>query len=353
MNNKTTCTCGHSASTEKPKEATSLLNNDGELPIMLALLPCGLRNAFQQAIFNAFPEYTQVENPRVVIEGNLNFEKSLFTSIDKMTSMDELPDIFISSDINSLYHKNFLDGFLNESNFEVFNHKVHPVFENADYVHPQGLMVWFTTNLLVMVTDTHMLGDRKIPESWLDILDESYAGDLTLRGDADFFCNAMFFPYLKSNGENALKKLGRNTAKGLHPSQMVKILNAGNSGGTSIYAMPNSFALKVRDTKRYKIIFPKEGAIVSPVQMLVKKGTYKLHKTLIDFILSDEMAKVLALSGFPSSNKASENSLQNNGLNWIGWDFIQQNDIKVCKEEMQQLFFSEFKGGMELLVDEK
>jgi ABC-type Fe3+ transport system substrate-binding protein len=191
-----------------------------------------------------------------------------------------------------------------------------------------------------------------MPESWLDILDVSFAGDLTLRGDTDFFCNAMFFPFMKSTGDEAIKKLGRNTAKGLHPSQMVKTLNSGNEGGTSIYAMPYSFALKVRDTNRFKIVFPVEGAIVSPVQMLVKKGTYIKHKPLIDYILSEEMAVVLAQSGFPAAHPASENKLPSNALKWIGWDFIQKNDIKACKELMQQLFFSEFKGGMESLEDE-
>ena len=337
--NKSSCNCGHTTTVEQ----TDLLKEHTDLPIMLALLPCGLRNAFQQAIFNAFPEYADDENPKVIIEGNLNYEKSYFTSIDNLTSIDELPDIFISSDINSLYHKHFRDKFLNSDNFATFTFDVHPIFKKANYIHPDGLMVWFTTNLLVLVIDTKKMGNRPIPKSWLDILDESYESDITLRGDMDFFCNAMFFPYIKSSGNDAIKKLGRNTAKGLHPSQMVKILNSGNDGGTSIYAMPYSFAIKVRDNDRYKIIFPVEGAIISPVQMLVKKGAYLKHKLIIDFILGEDMATVLAQSGFPSAHPTSENKLPSNTLNWIGWDFIKENDIKACKEKMQQLFFSEYK----------
>ena len=349
---KTFCTCGHSTTVEKPMEVGSILKCDSELPILLALLPCGLRNVFQQAVFNAFPEYAVVENPKVIIEGNLNYEKSLFTSRDNLISMDELPDIFISSDINSLYHKHFLNNFLNATNFETFTLDVHPLFKKANYIHPDGLMVWFTTNLLVLVVDVKKMDCRTIPESWLDILDESFAGDLTLRGDKDFFCNAMFFPYMKSTGNEAIKKLGKNTSKGLHPSQMVKMLNSGNVGGTSTYAMPYSFALKVRDTNRYKIVFPIEGAIVSPVQMLVKKGAYEKHRSLIDFILGVEMADVLVKSGFPSSNTEAKNQLPGNSLNWVGWNFMIENDIRACKDEMQHLFFSEFEGGMDLLEGE-
>ena len=353
MKHKTSCTCGHSADVEKATASGGIMGKDIDLPVMLALLPCGLRNAFQQAVFNAFPEYVDAENPKLIIEGNLNYEKGLFASIDNLTSVDALPDIFISSDINSLYHKRFLDQFLNSGNFETLELETHPLFKNAGYVHPDGLMAWFTTNLLVLVVDIKKLGQRSIPTSWLDILDKSYENDLTLRGDMDFFCNAMFFPFMKSNGDEAIKSLGKNTAKGLHPSQMVKTLNSGNEGGTTIYAMPYSFAIKVRDNERYKIVFPVEGAIVSPVQMLIKKGAYLKHKSLIDYILSKEMSDVLALSGFPSAYPASENKLPGSALNWIGWSFIKENDIKACKERMQQLFFSEFKGGSELLVGEK
>jgi len=345
---KKTSTCGHSDNANNSTMNAGLLNNDNIRPILLALLPCGLRNPFQQAVCNAFPEYANNENPQLVIEGNLNYEKSLFTSIDTMTCMEELPDIFISSDINSLYHTHFLDNFLNKDNFETFTQEVHPLFKEANYVHPEGLMGWFTTNLLVMLVDTEKLGVHHLPVSWLDILKESYSRDLTLRGDTDFFCNAMFFPYMKTIGNEAIRRLGKNTAKGLHPSQMVKILNAGTKDGTTIYVLPYSFALKVRDTTRYKIVFPTEGAIVSPVQMLVKKGASMKHKPLIDYILSTEMAKILMQSGFPSAHPLAENTLPGNTLNWIGWNFIKENDIRACKEEMQQLFFSEFKGNLEI-----
>jgi len=347
------CTCGHSGTAEESGKGVGLPNKDGRLPVLLALLPCGLRNAFQQAVYKAFPEYADLENPQVVIDGNLNYEKSLSVSLDRMSSLEELPDLLITSDINSIYHKHFLDNYLNPDNFETFPEEVNLLFKQAGYVHPEGLMVWFTTNLLVMVVDTERLGVRQLPESWLDILKESYADDLTLRGDIDFFCNAMFFPYMKTVGNESIRRLGKNTAKGLHPSQMVKTLNSGNNDGTTVYVMPYSFALKVRNTTRYKVVFPVEGAIVSPVQLLVKKGAYQKYKSLIDYILSKEMAEVLIQLGFPSSHPLADNKLPCDQLNWIGWDFIKEKDILACKTEMQQLFFSEYKGGIESLVSDK
>ena len=67
MKHKTSCTCGHSADVEKATASGGIMGKDIDLPVMLALLPCGLRNAFQQAVFNAFPEYVDAENPKLII----------------------------------------------------------------------------------------------------------------------------------------------------------------------------------------------------------------------------------------------------------------------------------------------
>jgi ABC-type Fe3+ transport system substrate-binding protein len=172
------------------------------------------------------------------------------------------------------------------------------------------------------------------------LLNEYFRNAITLRGDDDFFCNAILFPFLKDYGKEAVTQLGINTAQGLHPSQMVKIVNAGNEKGTPLYVMPYSFALKIRDMKRFRIIFPTEGAIVSPVQLMVKKGVYEKRKTLIDFLLGSEMSATLAQAGFPAV--AADNLSDFSALNWIGWNFILDNDIAVCKEELQELFYKGF-----------
>ena len=328
---------------QKDYATPSWLTKDNGKPFLVALLPCGLRNAFQQALVAAFSEYDNLECSEMVIEGNLNYEKSLYDSIDQTDSLDYFPDILISSDINSLYHKRFTEKYLNNKWFEETTHRpVHPIFQDAGYIHPDGIMNWFTANLLVMVADTDRFEHRSLPTSWYDILDKIYDKDLTLRGGTDFFCNAMLFPYIKTKGDDAIKDLGRNTLKGLHPSQMVKLMHTGNYGGSSVYVMPYSFAIKIKNRERYKIIFPNEGAIVSPVQMLIKKGSYEKHRRVVDFILGETMASVLNQVGFPSSNPNAENDLPDTRLNWIGWDFIQNHDISECKRQMQSLFFATY-----------
>ncbi len=327
------CGCNHNShSTEK---------NAANDKIMLALLPCGLRNAFIQTLQTKFPEI--IDNEKYIIDGNLNYEKSFYNQLDTEHGYNAIPDIFISSDINNVYHRSFIQRFLNDNYFERIQSVASDLFQNETFVHPTGHLCWFTTNMLVIVADLEKIHEELLPTTWNDLLKEYFDKNITLRGDDDFFCNAVLYPFLKNYGRNAIVQLGKNTANGLHPSQMVKTINAGNDKGTALYVMPYSFAIKIRNSERFKIIFTQDGAVVSPVQLMVKKGAYAKHKNLINFLTGKEMGETLVRSGFPSINPESGNIPGISKLNWIGWDFIMQNDIAHYKDELQELFYKGYK----------
>lgn len=338
---KKSCACGGMSI---PDDG-SLSAVQSRQPVLLALLPCGLRNPFHQALLAEFPQYATFANEEIVVEGNLNYEKSFYNSLDSITDTDSLPDIFISSDVNNLYHTPFVSHLLHKGYFETFATEVNPMFQAAGYNYPASELSCFTTNVLVPVVDLQLLGNRPEPGSWDELLQGSFAGDITLRGDKDFFCNAVFFPFYKNYGKVALTELGNNTRFGLHPSEMVKKINAGNTNGTCLYVMPYSFATKIRDKNRFKTLHMREGSIVSPVQILVKKGAYQKHKELIDFILGNKMAAILNQNGFPTSNPYGNSHSLPDKLWWVGQDFTDTHDIAAIKDEMQELFYKGYQSS--------
>ncbi len=310
-------------------------------PTLLALMPCGLRNPFKETLYKKFPQYVDDsgESESLIIEGNLNYEKSFYGNIDTMTNIDSLPDILITSDINSLHHKRFLDRFLNEENFEVIGAEINESYTEAGYSHPGGLFTMLPANVLVIVADIRKFNNAPLPRTWSDLLSPRLERSLIIRGDKDFFCNAVFFPYVRDYGFESLSHLARNTAAGLHPSQMVKMINSDNTDGITAFVMPYSFYKNVRKRENFRLIWPEDGAIVSPVQMLVKKGAYSRHKDLIDFIISNEMKDMLLSLSFPTQESGKIPP-----LNWLGWDNIYSMDTKECKALMQEKFFESFKG---------
>lgn len=90
---------------------------------LLALLPCGMKMPFNRALDDFSSEYSRQMNNVLhsLVEGNVNHELSYYAYIDSVTSIDELPDIIISSDINSFYHKPFQENFLNKEYFVNLN----------------------------------------------------------------------------------------------------------------------------------------------------------------------------------------------------------------------------------------
>jgi len=122
---------------------------------------------------------------------------------------------------------------------------------------------------------------------------------------------------------------------------MVKAINTGATEGVSAYVMPYSFWLKVRKTDDFQLVWPFEGAIVSPVQMLVKKGAYAPHKDEIDYILSEDFGRRIAPAGFWPLTGESDFDARG-CLNWAGWDFFENNDIRDVKDRAQRAFFEGF-----------
>lgn len=310
---------------------------------MIALLPCGLRNAFKAEFHKKFPQYAdEDEEPEVVIEGNLNYEKSFYGKIDEMTDTTKLPDIFISSDINSVHHQHFINALLNKDCFESIDISANKMYADAAYMHPEGLMTMLPPNMLIIVADKRKFAEGEFPTKWADLMRPELKQQLVLRGDDDFFCNAVFFPFVRDYGYDSIVQLAKNTKIGMHPAEMVKMINADKTDGISAFVMPYSFYLKVRKLDHFQLVWPEEGAIVSPVQMLVKKGAYEKHKEIIDFITGEEIASAMISSGFPSTNENVENKITPHKLNWLGWDFIYSQDIAGIKDKTQEVFFEHF-----------
>lgn len=241
---------------------------------MLALLPCGLKMPFSRA-FDAFTqEYNKKHGNslKYLLEGNVNHELSYYEYIASIESFEELPDIIISSDINSFYHKSFQEQFLDKKGFvDILPPKIHDDFETVGFDDTDRQFTMLSANLLVLVSIDELLEGKPEIESWQDILRPEFQNKVIMRGQAEFFCNGVLLPFYSLFGMEGVADLARSVRTGVHPSEMVKMIDSGKSDAAPLYIMPYFFARKVKNRDRISIRIPKEGAIISPVQMLVKK----------------------------------------------------------------------------------
>ncbi|AKB52308.1 Spermidine/putrescine-binding protein [Methanosarcina barkeri str. Wiesmoor] len=312
---------------------------------LLALLPCGMKMPFTRAFDDFSAEYSRQMNNILhsLVEGNVNHELSYYAYIDSVTSIDELPDIIISSDINSFYHKSFQENFLNKEYFINLNSSpMNSNFESIGFADPRGQFTMISANLLVLVTIDELMKDDSKPESWEDILKEEYRNKVVMRGQDGFFCNGVLLPFYRLYGMEGIKKLASSVYTGIHPSEMVKMIDSKRDDVPPMYIMPYFFAKKIQDKSRITINIPLEGAIVSPVQMLVKKSGAERVKEITDFFCGEKFAKISTRAFFPTTNPKVENNLEGTKLYWLGWDFLMNNDIGALKKELEGVFNKQF-----------
>jgi len=92
-------------------------------------------------------------------------------------------------------------------------------------------------------------------------------------------------------------------------------------------------------------VWPKDGAIVSPIFLLAKGASKEKIKPFVDFLFSKEVGEVFTSGGkFPSTNPLVDNGLRpDQGFMWLGWDYIHQHDIGQLIKTTEELFFQAYK----------
>nr|WP_319506975.1 ABC transporter substrate-binding protein [uncultured Methanolobus sp.] len=285
-----------------------------------------------------------------LVEGNVNHEISYYAYMDSVTSIEELPDIIISSDINSFYHKPFQENFLSKEYF--VNLAASPMnsdFESIGFGDLRGQFTMISGNLLVLITIDELMEVNSRPESWGNVLKKEFRNKVIMRGQNGFFCNGVLLPFYQLYGTEGIEKLASSVYAGLHPSKMVKMIDSKKDDVPPMYIMPYFFAMKIKDKSRVTITIPSEGAIVSPVQMLVKKTATERVKEITDFLCGKKFGEISAKAFFPTTNPEVKNKLEDvDSIYWVGWDFLLNNDIGTLKKEIAEVFNKKFmlSGGV-------
>jgi ABC-type Fe3+ transport system substrate-binding protein len=273
-----------------------------------------------------------------ILESNLNHEISYYPYVSYMETVATLPDIVVSSDFNSFFHHRFYDRFVKPGNFiDVTDYEPQESFVKAGIPDPEKNVTVVCVNPLIVVADLEKTGDRPLPRRWEDLLHPIWKQDITLRGGEQFFCHAVLLPFYKAFGGLAMEALARNVYDGRHPSQMVKTAGTGRSA--ALYVMPYFFARKIPSNRKVQVVWPEDGALASPVTVMVKKDKAAKLKPVTDYLTGEAMARVFAGAGFPSPHPAVVNDIpESSGLNWLGWDYMRENDLEALNKAIDRIF---------------
>lgn len=311
-------------------------NKNNNIPSITGLLPCPVRIP----LLENFEKYLS-EN----IDININYELRAASSglswikdeVVEKNDIDKLSDMFISAGFDLFFDKDLIGKFkkegifkdltgIKEYNKDFNNEKINLKDPNGDYSMLAVVPAIFIVN-------NKQLDGRKKPTSWADILKPEFKKSVSLPiADFDLF-NSILIHIYKLYGEEGVRNLGGALLSNLHPAQMIEAREP------AITIMPYFFSKMIPEKGPKEVVWPEEGAIISPIFMLTKKEKEKELRKVIDYMSGEKVGNILAQQGlFPSVHPNVKNPTNGKPLLWVGWDFIYSNDIGNLIKKCEKIF---------------
>ncbi len=311
---------------KKEKKADSAIDIKG-------VLPCPVRIPLLEG-FESWLADTSGVNP-----DSVNYELQAasmgveWLKDELLESEDEgtLSDIFLSAGFDIFFDHNLLEKFKEQHVFADYSgiNTYNMDFDN-DHIKlqdPKNEYAVIGVVPAVFLINNDMLGERSMPKTWADLLKPEFAGSVSLPvGDFDLF-NAILLNVYKNFGEEGVHNLKRCFWAPMHPAEMVKSHTKKHKPTVTI--MPYFFTKMAKPGGPMTPIWPEDGAIISPIFMLAKKSKEESLKPFVEFFASKSVGEILSHNGrFPSVHPEVDNQdAKGNKYMWLGWDYIENNDI--------------------------
>ncbi|NLK64485.1 MAG: ABC transporter substrate-binding protein [Tissierellia bacterium] len=322
---------------EKIEENKRAQNKYKDSVRITGVLPCPVK----VPLMETFEKWLSEQN----FDFNLNYElKAASMGIDwikdELKNSEKVPDLFISAGFDLFFDKNLLGKYKSENLFEDITgiRKYNEDFSEYNLEDPSGQYSMLGIVPAVFLVNKDELKGRKIPQSWEELMSGEFDNNVSLPiSDFDLF-NALLLNIYKLHGEKGIRKLARIFQKNMHPSEMVK--SHLKRERPAITIMPYFFTWMVREGSPMELVWPKDGAIISPIFMLSKKDTKNKIKPIADFFASKGAGEILSHKGkMPSVNPEVDNQIpKENKYIWLGWDFIKENDISDLIKKCENIF---------------
>ncbi len=270
----------------------------------------------------------------------------LNSQIAKVEHEEDLPEVFISAGFESFFDQRNLARFADKDVFvDIAPPGVNAAFDGLDMRDPRGAFTMLGVVPAVFLLNNESLAGDPAPRSWEELLEPRYAGRIALPvGDFDLF-NGILLDIDRRFGAEGVKALGHNMQRSLHPSQTVGRF-AGRTEMPAVSIIPWFFGRMTMGSSIIRAAFPEDGAIISPIFMLVRRSGLARSRELAELFLSREVGEVFSHKGrFPVLDPAVDNQIPEGGrFSWLGWDHIQRNDLGALIPKLNAVF-AEAHGG--------
>jgi len=301
-------------------------------------LPCPVRTPLEQAL----EEWTErPEDLVMAVEGHANRGEKEEKSLSSAQSPDELASLLLTPGVGWLFGQESRKRLMDSGAYADISGWEHGAGELASLRDPQRNVTVVACNLTVLVVDDAlaMAQGRKPLRAWEDLTDSSWERGIAFRGNGQTFCETTLLHLQARFGDEAMPRFRAAVGGHGHPAQMVKALREAKEGLLPAATLPLFFARLLPQRPGLRIVWPKEGAIASPVTLFVRKEAPERVKRLGEWLCGPTASEVFSRVGLPSAHPdAPWTAPEGRDLLWLGWDRIRRQDLSNPLERLQALF---------------
>ncbi len=308
------------------------------------LLPCPVRIPLLEA-FDSLSKKITAETGKTVgmkLAAASVGADILDQGLARIETEADLPDIFLSAGFEAFFDQKNMARFKDKGVFTDRSWDEHnAMMKPYGLQDPDGHYAMLGIVPAVFLVDKTQLEEgEEIPRTWAEILGPRFKGKVSMPvGDFDLF-NGILLTIWKEFGDEGVAAIGRNLLEGMHPSQAAGRFAPKGGKGPMISVIPYFFSKMAQFNPHAEIVWPSDGAVVSPIFMLLKKSAPREAEQIAEFFASKEVGEILAHRGlFPSCHPEVENHVPDEApLMWLGWDFIRENDLGALIPRVNDIF---------------
>ncbi|SDD95039.1 ABC transporter substrate-binding protein [Desulfuromonas thiophila] len=296
----------------------------------LGLLPCPVRLPVLEAFDGLRRRLAEVQG--LELEGR--FEAAAVGAdwmaqlLRQRGDVAQWPDLIVSAGFDLLFDRQLL-GPEPQRHFQALAPAgVYPQLAGHDWQDPAGIYTPFALVPAVFMVDRRALGGLPVPHGWADLLQPAYAGRVAVPvGDFDLF-NAILLTIQRDFGDEGVRQLGRALQSSAHPAQLVADARQ-SAAAPAVTILPYFFTRMAGNIPGVEIVWPDDGAIVSPIFMLLRRQNWEDIRPVAEFFAGVEVGTLLAHKGlFPALHPQVDNRLPPQApLKWLGWQQIYHQDV--------------------------
>lgn len=322
---------------------SEIFPREGDIRVA-GLLPCPVRIPLLEA-FDRLSKIITAETGKTIgmrLAAASVGADALDAGMRAIESETDLPDLFLSAGFEAFFDKRNMARFKDQGVFTDRTWDRHnPLFDGLDLKDPDGHYGLLAVVPAVFLVDKTQLAEGEaVPRSWQELLGPRFEGKVAMPvGDFDLF-NGILLTVYKNFGPEGVAAVGRNLLEGMHPSQAAGRFAPKGDKGPLVSVIPFFFSRMAQFNPDAEIVWPTDGAIVSPIFMLLKSEAPPEAQRLADFFASREVGEILALKGlFPSCHPEVGNQVPDPApFMWLGWDFIRSHDLGQLIPEVNDIF---------------